>query len=82
MQRFFALGVATLLIGISSVLTAAQTTTTTTTTSPVTVTKTTQHPDGTFTVVEYPIGKETIVRRYRFESKSEPVESTGDSERC
>src|ERR671911_2455360 len=61
MQRFFALGVATLLIGISSVLTAAQTTTTTTTTSPVTVTKTTQHPDGTFTVVEYPIGKETIV---------------------
>jgi hypothetical protein len=61
MQRFFALVAATLLICVSSVLVAAQTTTTTTVTSPTTVTKTTQHPDGTFTVVEYPIGKETIV---------------------
>lgn len=44
-------------------LVAAQTgtTTTTTVTTPTTVTKTTQHPDGTYTVVEYPVGKETIV---------------------
>lgn len=61
MHKFLALGVATLLICISSALAAAQTTTTTTVTSPTTVTKTTQHPDGTFTVVEYPIGKETVV---------------------
>ena len=61
MHRFFAVVVATLVLCTSSVLVAAQTTTTTTVTSPTTVTKTTQHPDGTFTVVEYPIGKETIV---------------------
>ena len=39
----------------------AQTTTTTTTVTPTTVTKTIQHEDGTFTVIEYPVGKETIV---------------------
>lgn len=33
----------------------------TTTTTPTTVTQTVQHPDGTFTVVEYPIGKEVQV---------------------
>lgn len=36
-------------------------TTTTVTQTPTTVTKTVQHPDGTFTVIEYPVGKETIV---------------------
>ncbi len=40
---------------------AQETTTTTVTKTPTTVTKTTQHPDGSFTVVEYPVGKETIV---------------------
>ncbi len=33
-------------------------TTVTTTTTPTTVTETVQHPDGTFTVIEYPVGKE------------------------
>ena len=35
--------------------------TTVTTQTPTTVTQTTQNPDGTFTVIEYPVGKETIV---------------------
>lgn len=39
----------------------AQTTTTTTTVTPTTVTKTTQYPDGTYSVVEYPVGKEVTV---------------------
>jgi hypothetical protein len=38
-----------------------QTTTTTTTTTPTTVTQTTQNADGSWTVVEYPVGKEVIV---------------------
>jgi hypothetical protein len=33
----------------------------TTTTTPTTVTKTVQNPDGTFTVIEYPVGKEVKV---------------------
>ena len=40
---------------------AQETTTTTITKKPTTVTKTVQHPDGTYTVIEYPVGKETIV---------------------
>lgn len=40
---------------------AQETTTTTVTKTPTTVTKTVQHPDGTYTVIEYPVGKETIV---------------------
>ena len=36
-------------------------TTTTVTKTPTTVTKTVQHQDGTYTVIEYPVGKETIV---------------------
>lgn len=38
-----------------------QTPTTTITQTPTTVTKTIQNPDGTFTVIEYPLQKETIV---------------------
>ena len=38
-----------------------QPTTTTVTQTPTTVTKTVQNPDGTFTIIEYPVGKETIV---------------------
>jgi hypothetical protein len=38
-----------------------KTTTTTVTQTPTTVTKTVQHPDGSFTVIEYPVGKETLV---------------------
>jgi len=49
-----------LLIFSSAAIAQTQTTTTTTVT-PTTVTKTIQNDDGTFTVVEYPVGKETIV---------------------
>ena len=44
-----------------TVTTQTPTTTTTVTQTPTTVTKTTQNADGTFTVIEYPVGKETIV---------------------
>jgi hypothetical protein len=61
MHRYFSMLAAALLICTSAVLASAQTTTTTTVTTPTKVTETTQHPDGTFTVIEYPVGKETIV---------------------
>ena len=51
------LGVAVLVIS-SAVLVTAQTTTTTVTQTPTTVTKTVQNADGTYTVIEYPVGKE------------------------
>jgi hypothetical protein len=41
--------------------TTPATPTTTITQTPTTVTKTVQNPDGTFTVIEYPLKKETIV---------------------
>jgi hypothetical protein len=50
---------AALLIISSAVFVAAQTTTVTQT--PTTVTQTTQNPDGTYTVIEYPVGKEVQV---------------------
>lgn len=59
-KRISLLAAAALLIFSMAALIAAQTTTTTTVT-PTTVTKTIQHDDGTFTVIEYPVGKETIV---------------------
>jgi hypothetical protein len=59
-RRISLLAAAALLIFSMAALIAAQTTTTTTVT-PTTVTKTIQHDDGTFTVIEYPVGKETIV---------------------
>src|SRR5882672_3586190 len=59
-KRISLLAAAALLIFSMAALIAAQTTTTTTVT-PTTVTKTIQHEDGTFTVIEYPVGKETIV---------------------
>ena len=40
---------------------AQETTTTTITKTPTTVTKTVQHPDGSYTVMEYLVGKETVV---------------------
>jgi len=57
---------AVLLILASAIAVAAQTTVTTTPTTPTTivtqtpttVTKTIQNPDGTYTVIEYPVGKE------------------------
>jgi len=46
------------LIISSATFAAAQTTTTTVTQTPTTVTKTVQNPDGSYTVIEYPVGKE------------------------
>jgi hypothetical protein len=59
MNRYLSFLAAALLICSSAVFVAAQTTTTVTT--PTKVTETVQNPDGTFTVIEYPVGKETIV---------------------
>lgn len=53
--------VAALLILAAATAVAAQTTTTTVTQTPTTVTKTVQNPDGSYTVIEYPLKKETIV---------------------
>ncbi len=63
MNKCMSLLAATLVISSSAALAAAQTgiTTTTTVTTPTTVTQTTQNADGTYTVIEYPVGKETIV---------------------
>jgi hypothetical protein len=57
--RISLLAVALLIIS-SAVSVAAQTTTTVTQT-PTTVTKTVQNADGTYTVIEYPLGKEVQV---------------------
>jgi len=53
----------TALLIISSAVLAAgqQTTTTTVTQTPTTVTRTVQNPDGTYTVIEYPVGKEVQI---------------------
>jgi hypothetical protein len=56
----------TLLAGVvllisTAVVASGQQPTVTTTTTPTTVTKTVQNPDGTFTVIEYPVGKEVKV---------------------
>lgn len=50
-----------LTLALCGVAIAQETTTTTVTKTPTTVTKTVQHPDGSYTVIEYPVGKETIV---------------------
>lgn len=60
MHKRTSLVAAALLILSATAFVAAQTTTTVTQT-PTTVTKTVQNPDGTYTVIEYPVGKETIV---------------------
>ena len=49
---------AALLIISSALVTAAQTTVTTVTQTPTTVTKTVQNADGSYTIIEYPVGKE------------------------
>jgi hypothetical protein len=56
MNKWISLLAAALLIISSAIVVAAQTTTVTQT--PTTVTKTVQNPDGTYTVIEYPVGKE------------------------
>jgi hypothetical protein len=50
-----------ILVLSSAALAFGQTTTTTVTQTPTTVTKTTQWPDGSFTVVEYPLKREVKV---------------------
>jgi hypothetical protein len=60
-KRISLLAAAALLIFSTAALIAAQTTTTTTTVTPTTVTKTVQNADGTYSVIEYPVGRETIV---------------------
>ena len=59
MSKRISLLAAALLILTAASVAAAQTTTVTQT--PTKVTKTVQNPDGTFTVIEYPLKKETIV---------------------
>ncbi len=59
MSKRISLLAAALLIFAAASVAAAQTTTVTQT--PTTVTKTVQNADGTFTVIEYPLKKETIV---------------------
>src|SRR5438552_5208667 len=53
-KRMIAILGATMLLVTLCVVTAVQAQTTT-------VTKTVQNPDGTYTIVEYPVGRETIV---------------------
>jgi hypothetical protein len=58
MSKCISLLATALLIISSAVLVAAQTTTTTVTQTPTKVTKTVQNPDGSYTIIEYPVGKE------------------------
>ena len=52
---------AILTLSAGSLALGQQPTTTTVTQTPTTVTKTVQHSDGTYTVIEYPVGKEVKV---------------------
>src|ERR1041385_8018062 len=61
MSKTISLLAVALLIVSTAMLAAAQTTTTTVTQTPTTVTKTVQNPDGTYTVIEYPLKKEVTV---------------------
>jgi hypothetical protein len=58
MSKCISILAAAVLVISSAVLVAAQTTTTTVTQTPTKVTKTVQNADGTYTVIEYPVGKE------------------------
>jgi hypothetical protein len=70
MSKGISILAAALLILSAAVVAAAQTpvtvpetptTTTVVTQTPTTVTKTVQNPDGTYTVIEYPVGKEVLL---------------------
>jgi hypothetical protein len=62
MSKITYIVLAVVTLGLSSATMAhGQTTTTTVTQTPTTVTKTVQHPDGTYTVIEYPVGKEVKI---------------------
>ena len=61
-KRFLSIaGALALSLATAGLAMAQDTTVTTTTTTPTTVTQTTQNADGSWTVVEYPVGKEVIV---------------------
>jgi hypothetical protein len=61
-KRFLSIaGALALSLATTGLAMAQDTTVTTTTTTPTTVTQTTQNADGSWTVVEYPVGKEVIV---------------------
>lgn len=62
-----------LALSMGSLALGQQPTTTTVTQTPTTVTKTIQHPDGTFTVIEYPVKKEVKVML----NPVAPIKSTG-----
>jgi hypothetical protein len=64
---------AILALSTGSLALGQQPTTTTVTQTPTTVTKTVQHPDGTFTVIEYPVKKEVRVML----NPVAPIKSTG-----
>ncbi len=62
MSKHTVIALAVAVLGLStSSIALGQTTTTTVTQTPTTVTKTVQHPDGTYTVIEYPVGKEVKI---------------------
>lgn len=65
MSKNFVIVIAAAVLGLSTAASASgqtqPTTTTTITQTPTTVTKTVQHPDGTYTVIEYPVGKEVQI---------------------
>jgi hypothetical protein len=60
MRKHSVIGLGIVLLASAS-MAIGQTTTTTVTQTPTTVTKTVQHPDGTYTVIEYPVGKEVKI---------------------
>ena len=60
-RRISLLAMALLIISTAAIASAQTTTTTVVTQTPTKVTKTVQNPDGTYTVIEYPLKKETVV---------------------
>ncbi len=61
-NSFLKLSGGALILAAASSLALAQDTTKTTTTTTTTQTAVVQNPDGTYTVVEYPVGKEVTVQ--------------------
>src|ERR1041384_8344114 len=60
-KRISLLATALLILSTAAIASAQTTTTTVVTQTPTKVTKTIQNPDGTYTVIEYPMKKETVV---------------------
>jgi hypothetical protein len=62
MSKHKVIVLALVILALSTITEAfGQTTTTTVTQTPTSVTKTVQHPDGTYTVIEYPVGREVKI---------------------